>query len=848
MIWKLSRASAGKRMRAALLAAVMLAGCVLPGVGAAAAQTYVYEAFFTAERIEQAPVIDGVFDEDYWDVFTPCLKGSGTQETRFDMKWDDKNLYIALSVTGVSELTPGTDNWGEIGDEISFYFNPTVDYLGDIQLEDMSYEEAVKHSEEIGYLQLGVGYQEDGQPNYKLGTYRPALSFQNAVTNSANTRAACKATADGWDLEIAFRLEDLQISGVQGGAFGFEIQASTGESDGSNIWAASNGITSIWNNTKGFGKVTLGSPAAELRAKTASGTGIMHSNIDKSQFSFEIEDAEGNVRTVDGNCLELGVESSDSSVIEVQGRDLVAKKAGSADLTFRYKNSDLTARIPVSVEAKAIITIDSVAEQVTYPGYPLRFVLSASSTLENPIVYAMTETPEGVSTAVFDAESRSFNWTPEEADIGVNEFVFTASDSTGGGDQITVAVTVKPEPEMVFNDIPDKTVALGESLNFMVQVTSNSEYPITYSLVKDETTPKGVWFSSEKQRLVWEPAAEDLGETTLTFSATDGIKSVTKDVKIQVVSAQTQALSFPAIAKKTVTAGKSLSFEIKARTTLPDAVIAYEAVSLPAGARYDTETQVFSWDTQDTDVGAHTVKIRARAEDLTAETTVSIQVNAQSSGGNSAGGGSYGGSGGGSGYTGTPTIGSGQATTQASSKFDDMAGYGWAADAVDTLADYGIVKGTGERSFSPGAQVTRADFIVLMVRALKLTAEPADNFADVAESDYYSKDVAIAKALGVADGVGGGRFDPRAPITRQDMMVIAARAVRAAGYTLNGDSKVLAGFSDREQLAEYAEASAAAMVAGGLVGGADGALKPLGLTTRAECAVIVHRLILKYGY
>ena len=118
----------------------------------------------------------------------------------------------------------------------------------------------------------------------------------------------------------------------------------------------------------------------------------------------------------------------------------------------------------------------------------------------------------------------------------------------------------------------------------------------------------------------------------------------------------------------------------------------------------------------------------------------------------------------------------------------------------------------------------------------------------MAANKYYAAELAIAKANGIVNGIGNNKFKPEGQITRQDMMVIAARAVRAAGYTLNGDSKVLAGFSDREQLAEYAEASAAAMVAGGLVGGADGALKPLGLTTRAECAVMVHRLILKYGY
>ncbi len=77
--------------------------------------------------------------------------------------------------------------------------------------------------------------------------------------------------------------------------------------------------------------------------------------------------------------------------------------------------------------------------------------------------------------------------------------------------------------------------------------------------------------------------------------------------------------------------------------------------------------------------------------------------------------------------------------------------------------------------------VPRADFLVLLVRTLALSASIKDNFADISSSDYYYAAVGVAKALGIATGVGNNRFNPKAHITRQDMMVLAQRALSRAG-------------------------------------------------------------------
>ena len=178
--------------------------------------------------------------------------------------------------------------------------------------------------------------------------------------------------------------------------------------------------------------------------------------------------------------------------------------------------------------------------------------------------------------------------------------------------------------------------------------------------------------------------------------------------------------------------------------------------------------------------------------------------------------------------------------------FRDLIGYGWAQRSIEALASKGIITGTSESlgTFTPGANITRADFTILLVKTLGLQAEEWGSFSDVQPSDYYYEAVGIAKALGIASGQGDDRFNPRAAITRQDMIVLTARALNAANAAEEqaADLSVLAGYSDNEQVADYAREAIAAFVAQQLIEGSDGHLKPLNFTTRAEAAVLLYRI------
>ena len=203
-------------------------------------------------------------------------------------------------------------------------------------------------------------------------------------------------------------------------------------------------------------------------------------------------------------------------------------------------------------------------------------------------------------------------------------------------------------------------------------------------------------------------------------------------------------------------------------------------------------------------------------------------------------------------YTGTDTAGGTyQGTIQvtvtppaASSRFNDMGGYGWAVPGVEFLAAYGITNGTGTgATFSPAGTLTRCDYLLMLVRTFGFTSTAADNFSDVPAGSYYASALAAAKALGIAQAGPGNTFRPTDPVTRQDAMVFLYRAMEKAGRAIPAaQDSYLTRFPDGASADAAARPALAAMAQAGILKG-DGAgrLNPFGTLTRAEMAVILHR-------
>lgn len=195
-------------------------------------------------------------------------------------------------------------------------------------------------------------------------------------------------------------------------------------------------------------------------------------------------------------------------------------------------------------------------------------------------------------------------------------------------------------------------------------------------------------------------------------------------------------------------------------------------------------------------------------------------------------------------FTGTVKITVTSVADSASSYFNDVtSSYSWASASIDYLFENGVVTGTGGSNFSPAQNMIRGDFMLMLYRALDLSATSKSNFSDVPAGSYYYTAIATAKALDIAKGYDG-LFMPNAPITREDAMVLVARALKVAGKTLaSGSSSDLSIFKDKASVSEYAVSSVAALVKAGIIKGSNSYLYPKSYVTRAEMAVILYRVL-----
>lgn len=179
--------------------------------------------------------------------------------------------------------------------------------------------------------------------------------------------------------------------------------------------------------------------------------------------------------------------------------------------------------------------------------------------------------------------------------------------------------------------------------------------------------------------------------------------------------------------------------------------------------------------------------------------------------------------------------------TASATAFRDIDNFTWASDAINRLAQNGIVSGTGYGHFSPALPITRADYIVIMSRLLNLDIDFTENFADVPAGSHFYEAVGMAKALGLVAG-DGQNFSPRAPITREEMFAIAHRSLnhpstRAATATVQNALP----FADSDDISDWAKQPISELT--GLIQGDDSnRLNPHRNSTRAETAVFVSRV------
>ena len=214
--------------------------------------------------------------------------------------------------------------------------------------------------------------------------------------------------------------------------------------------------------------------------------------------------------------------------------------------------------------------------------------------------------------------------------------------------------------------------------------------------------------------------------------------------------------------------------------------------------------------------------------------SIPVYVVSNSTGGNSSGTG-------GSSIIGNPNGNTGDKDEPLNIVFTDLADYPWAAGMISKLAQAGVISGRTSTTFEPGASVTRAEFLSMLVRAFSLTSDNTEvPFGDVGGEWYYDS-IRIAYGLGIAAGYEDGSFRPDAQITREEMAALALRAASKAGISIPSGNAVT--FTDSWDIADFAKEAIDTMTAAGIINGmGDGTFAPKETANRAQAAVIIYKI------
>ena len=176
--------------------------------------------------------------------------------------------------------------------------------------------------------------------------------------------------------------------------------------------------------------------------------------------------------------------------------------------------------------------------------------------------------------------------------------------------------------------------------------------------------------------------------------------------------------------------------------------------------------------------------------------------------------------------------------------FVDTAGVPWAVDSIELLYELGVVAGYPDGTFRPNNNVTREEFITLLVRTFQLQDDAAEvEFYDVGENDWFYRYISAAVYNEITLGMGDGTFGIGQNITRQDMAVMAQRMISTFGLNLPNIADAVE-FYDADDIADYATAAVVSMQRAGIITGMpDGTFAPSASATRAQAVVILGRLV-----
>lgn len=168
----------------------------------------------------------------------------------------------------------------------------------------------------------------------------------------------------------------------------------------------------------------------------------------------------------------------------------------------------------------------------------------------------------------------------------------------------------------------------------------------------------------------------------------------------------------------------------------------------------------------------------------------------------------------------------------------DLLGH-WSETSFRHLISMGIIAGFPDGTVGPDKAVTRSEFVTILGRAVGWVSATNNTapFQDVPIAHWSAPWVALAKSKGVVLGENG-LFYPDREITRAEAVTLLVRALE-----ITPTQTLPVSFSDVPPGSWYASSISSATQFGWVQGTSPSTFEPLKPLTRGEIAVLLHRIL-----
>jgi YD repeat-containing protein len=272
-----------------------------------------------------------------------------------------------------------------------------------------------------------------------------------------------------------------------------------------------------------------------------------------------------------------------------------------------------------------------IGNKVAVVGQPLAFVIRASDLDQDPLTFTTTTgLPAGATLTPLAVYGQAqFSWTPTAADAGTKTITFRVTDSGNGvpanalfAEQTIDIVVRAANSAPVLAPVANRQVAEGNLLQIQLQASDPDGDALTYSA---SNLPPGATFDAQTGLLKWTPNLFQAGlYSGIVFTVSDGNKSASETISISVDNTNQAPIVTPLVPQ----AGREntpIQFTVTA-TDIDVETLALSASNLPAGAKFDAATGLFTWTPSFTQAGDYTVTFAAK-DAAGATDSISVRVH-----------------------------------------------------------------------------------------------------------------------------------------------------------------------------------------------------------------------------